>query len=191
MTKSSASTENPWVLDLRAIGLVQGAGTARVHELAITANAPDDTVSGVLHVEPDQQVTLDGRAETVSEGVMVSASISADAHGNCSRCLDEITVPLEATIRELYAYPDSTTAETTDEDEVPRIDDDRIDLAPAVHDELVLAMPTIPLCREDCPGLCPECGEHLDSVGPDHSHEIIDPRWAALAGLLDPKTKEK
>ena len=58
---------------------------------------------------------------------------------------------------------------------------DLIDLEPALRDAVVLALPTNPLCRDDCPGLCPECGAHWDDLPADHSHQQVDPRWAALS----------
>ena len=52
-----------------------------------------------------------------------------------------------------------------------------------MRDAVVLTLPTNPVCRPDCPGLCPECGAHLADLPADHSHEEVDPRWAALANL--------
>jgi uncharacterized protein len=83
-------------------------------------------------------------------------------------------------LTELFAYPHRATEETTDEDEIPRLIDDRIDLEPVVRDAVVLALPQVPLCSPDCAGLCPECGVKWAEVGPDHGHEKIDARWAAL-----------
>ena len=57
---------------------------------------------------------------------------------------------------------------------------DLVDLEPMVRDAVILALPQVPLCREDCPGLCPECGGRRAELGPDHGHETIDPRWAVL-----------
>ncbi len=62
---------------------------------------------------------------------------------------------------------------------------DLIDLEPAVRDAVVLALPTNPLCRDDCPGLCSECGVHWDDLPEDHTHEQTDPRWAALHNLTN------
>ncbi len=135
----------------------------------------------VLAVPRGAEVDLDVRLESVAEGVLVSGRATATAVGECARCLVEIDVPVTAELRELYAYPDSTTAATTDDDEIPRVVDDLIDLEPLVRDELVLTMPLAPLCRADCPGLCAECGERFDDLEPGHSHEILDPRWADLA----------
>ena len=69
------------------------------------------------------------------------------------------------------------------------LQDDLVDLEPLLRDAVVLALPFQPLCRDDCPGLCTECGARL-ADDPDHQHEdAIDPRWAALQGLTD-KTEE-
>lgn len=185
MTDARIHHASPWAINTRAEGLSHRDGPGMSSPLNISAPPPTDTVAGVLEVPPTSTVTVRGRLESVSEGVLVSGTVTADASGTCSRCLRDLTVPLWASFRELYAYPDSLTAETSDPDEIPRIVGDVIDIEPLVHDELVLAMPVIPLCRADCPGLCAQCGELMDSVGPDHRHEILDPRWAALAGLLD------
>ena len=65
------------------------------------------------------------------------------------------------------------------------IQDDLLDLEPPLRDAVVLALPFQPLCREDCPGLCPDCGARLADE-PEHSHEDkIDPRWAALTQLTE------
>ena len=120
---------------------------------------------------------------SVSEGVYVSGTVRGSLTGECGRCLNEINRSFEVSLAELFAYEDSTTEETTDEDEVGRMQGDLIDLEPAVRDAVVLTLPTNPLCRPDCPGLCPDCGVHLDELPADHSHEVGDSRWAALRDL--------
>jgi uncharacterized protein len=146
-------------------------------------DAPVDEPIGLdgLAVPAGHEVELDIRLESVTEGVLVSGTVYADAVGECARCLTEVTQPVEANLRELYAYPGSATDETTDTDELPRVIDDLIDLLPLVRDEITLALPLVPLCRPDCQGLCPECGERFADLEQGHSHEILDPRWAALA----------
>jgi len=57
---------------------------------------------------------------------------------------------------------------------------------PALRDAMVLALPVHPLCREDCPGLCPDCGALWDELPADHDHRQVDSRWAALEGLKAP-----
>lgn len=188
MTNTHLRATSPWVIDTRAIGLTKHDGPGFAHRLDLTGPAPEQTVSGVLEIPAGTPITVTGLMESVAEGVLVSGTASAVATGSCSRCLRDIDVTVDASFREMFAYPESTTAATTDPDEVPRLVDDAVDLAPLIHDELVLAMPTIPVCTPDCPGLCSVCGQRLDSVGPDHRHETIDPRWAALAGFASSET---
>ena len=121
--------------------------------------------------------------ESVSEGVYVSGTVTAAVSGECGRCLRPIDDTLGVRFQELFAYEDSVTDQTTEEDEVGRLQGDLIDLEPMLRDAVVLALPTNPRCREDCPGLCSECGVPLDELPAGHSHEQVDPRWAALSKL--------
>ena len=83
--------------------------------------------------------------------------------------------------QELFVYEDH--APDDEDDEVSTLQDDLVDLEPLLRDAVVLALPFQPLCRDDCPGLCTECGARL-ADDPDHAHDAaIDPRWAALAEL--------
>jgi uncharacterized protein len=76
--------------------------------------------------------------------------------------------------------------EEQDAGELYHLDGDLLDLEPAFRDAVVLALPMSPLCREDCPGLCAECGAPLADAGPGHRHDAAaDPRWAALKQLGD------
>jgi len=177
MTTTRPHHASPWVLDTRPLG--RRPGSMKQYHLS----APVDVPMGieVLAVPTGAEITMDIRLESVSEGVLVSGSATGTALGECARCLTDIEVPVSAELRELYAYPESTTAATTDDDEIPRLVDDLIDLEPLVRDEIVLTMPLAPLCRPDCRGLCAGCGERFDDLEPGHSHEILDPRWADLA----------
>jgi uncharacterized protein len=87
---------------------------------------------------------------------------------------------MEVSFQELYLYESGAADEEADVEE-RFLDGDLLDLEPAFRDVVVLALPLSPLCREDCPGLCPECGARLAEVGPNHEHgDNVDPRWAAL-----------
>jgi uncharacterized protein len=128
-------------------------------------------------------VALDLRFEAVSEGVLVTGSAVAPLTGECARCLDPLTSTLEVSFQELYRYlPDP--GEDEDDGEERFLDGDQLDLEPAFRDAVVLALPLSPLCRDDCPGLCVECGAKLADVGPEHGHgDKVDPRWGLLAKL--------
>ncbi|MCP2170322.1 YceD family protein [Goodfellowiella coeruleoviolacea] len=171
------ATAGPWVIDTRDLG--RRPGTSRTYRRTVPAPAGLGLVD-VIAVPEGADVELDLLVEAVVEGVLVSGTASAATRGECSRCLDPLTDRVTAELTELYAYPESATEATTDEDEVSRIVDDLIDLEPAVRDAVVLALPQVPLCSPDCLGLCPECGGRRADLGPDHGHETIDPRWAAL-----------
>jgi uncharacterized protein len=143
---------------------------------------PDEERIGldVIGVPAGATISLDVRLESVTEGVYVSGTVSAPLTGECSRCLDMLTDHLTVEIGELFAYPHSVTDETTDDDELPRVVDEHVDVEQTVRDAVVLALPLAPLCADDCPGLCPECGERRADLAPDHGHETLDPRWTAL-----------
>jgi uncharacterized protein len=143
--------------------------------------APEHLGLDLIGVPAGAELHLDLRMESVSEGVLVTGSVTAPLQGECGRCLRPITDTVSASIQELYAYEHSTTDETTDEDEVGRLHGDLIDLEPVLRDAVVLALPSHPLCRVDCPGLCPDCGAPLDELPSDHHHRQVDPRWAALS----------
>jgi uncharacterized protein len=176
MTETRPNPASPWVVDTRQ--LVRRPGTMKRFEVTLTS---DDRMGiEVFAVPAGEPVKLNLRLESVVEGVLVSGTVITRAVGECARCLDEFNRPVGADLRELYAYPGSVTAQTTEEDEIPLVVDDMIDLELLVRDEIVVQMPLAPLCRPDCPGLCSICGERLADLEPDHNHEILDPRWAAL-----------
>lgn len=133
-----------------------------------------------IAVPAGRDIELDLRLESVSEGVYVSGTVTAPLAGECARCLDELVDEVVVRIGELFAYPASITDETTDDDELPRVVDEVVDVEQTARDALVLALPMAPLCREDCRGLCPDCGEKRADLPPGHRHETLDPRWAAL-----------
>jgi uncharacterized protein len=121
----------------------------------------------------------------VTEGVFVSGTASASLIGQCARCLDPLTDEIDVAFGELFAYPNSVTDQTTETDELARVVDELVDVEGMVRDAIVLALPLAPVCREDCPGLCPDCGAKWADLGSGHRHETMDPRWAALRARLD------
>ncbi|WP_300406032.1 DUF177 domain-containing protein [Nocardioides sp.] len=171
------------MLDTRELGRRPGSQ----REVSRTVPAPADLGIEVLYVAEGAPVELDLRLEAVMEGVLVTGTATADLEGECVRCLDPIVDELDVSFQELYVYDDSRDsrgqASDEEEDGVSKLEDDLCDLEPLLRDAVVLALPFQPLCEEDCPGLCTECGAQLRD-DPDHSHDApIDPRWAALGSL--------
>ena len=130
-------------------------------------------------------IDLDLRIESVAEGVLVTGSVAALTAGECARCLQPLTGSIDVELTELFAYPDSITDATSDDDELGRVTDDTVDVEQAIVDAVGLTLPLSPLCDPQCPGLCSECGVVLADAEPDHHHDAIDPRWAKLAAMVD------
>jgi len=176
----------PLVLDIKDLGRRPGSMVTRT----LSVEAPEDLGTDVIAIPAGQPLELDLRMESVVEGVLVTGSVRGMATGACVRCLDAVTVPVTAHLQDLFAYADRAehhheVGADDDEDEVREIVGDLIDLEPSLRDAVVPALPFQPVCREDCPGLCSECGAHL-AQDPTHHHEVIDPRWAALQGIAQP-----
>jgi uncharacterized protein len=182
--KRRLDPRNPLVLDTRDLGRRPGS----LQEVTRRIEAPAELGLDMVRVPQGAPLVLELRMESVTEGVLVTGTVTAPVTGECGRCLEPVSDDVHGEVCELFAYPDSLTDTTSDEDEVIRIEDDLIDLEPVVRDTVVLALPATPLCRPDCAGLCPDCGQRLDDAGPEHSHEKLDPRWAALYDKLDDST---
>lgn len=144
--------------------------------------APAHLGNDVLGVPVGTPLELDLRLESVVEGVLVSGTVSGTASGECVRCLDPVTVPVVVDLQELFAHAGHEVEEDDDTEPLPEMDGDLADLEPVVRDAVVLALPLQPLCQDDCPGLCPQCGARL-ADDPEHGHDVVDARWEALRGL--------
>ena len=186
MTASSAlDPRAPLVLDTRELGRRPGA----MRHVRRSLDAPQGWELELVRVPPASVVDLDLRLESVVDGVLVTGSVEVTVTAECGRCLDPLSDRVAVDVQELFAY------EPTDpDDEQPLLVGDFIDIEPLVRDAVVLGLPLNPTCSSDCPGLCSTCGVRLADVAPDHAHEDLDPRFAALAQLtantIDPQSTE-
>jgi uncharacterized protein len=157
-------------LHIQVKDLIQKPGTMKELELIHSLEYPLGT--DVIAVPKGTELKLSVRLESVHEGMLVTVSGLAVADTECSRCLDPMQEDIEIELQELFHY------QPQEEDDFV-IQQDRVDLEQALIDAVVPNLPIKPLCSEDCPGLCADCGEKLD-VG-THIHEKpIDPRFDAL-----------
>ena len=176
------------MLDTRELGRRPGSQ----REVSRTVPAPADLGIEVLRVPEGSPVELDLRLEAVMEGVLVTGTAHGRARGRVR------AVPGADLRRDRGRGSRSCSSTTTsdhrhgsdaEDDEVSRLEDDLLDLEPLLRDAVVLALPFQPLCQDDCPGLCTECGARL-ADDPDHAHDApIDPRWAS-AGRARSRTTE-
>ena len=120
-----------------------------------------------MRVVPGTELPIDVTITSVDDGVLVRAHTDVDIDGECVRCLDELTRHYPVDVDELFFEPKAAQRLRNEQDEEA---EDR------------------PLCKPDCQGLCPGCGEKWEDLPEDHEHVVIDPRLAGLSGLLDQLT---
>ena len=120
-------------------------------------------------------------ATRTSEGVYLSGTLASTLIGECVRCLEAATIPIELQMDDLFYYPPHTAPEG----EYAIGEDGFVDLAPLVRELSLLEMPIQPTCRPDCQGLCMECGQNLNEGDCGCEPDPIDPRMSALQQLLD------
>jgi uncharacterized protein len=137
-----------------------------------------------VHLPPDldlADVIGTARVTRTAQGLLVQVRMAGTTITECSRCLGEASQRLEIDFTELYAFtPNSVTESGL---YVPETG--ILDLAPIVREEMVLATPINALCRPDCKGLCPVCGENLNENPHTHDEPPADPRLEGLRQLLD------
>jgi uncharacterized protein len=131
-----------------------------------------------------------------SSGAVLELAFDVSLHGPCFRCLADAELPLSLRLREYHAggaagrgggrrEDQGATKPEGEEDRSEYLDDDRLDLSAWARDAIALALPDQILCRPDCAGLCPVCGEDLNAEPHEHADERADPRWAALEALRE------
>ena len=164
----------PLVIDTRDLPRRPGSS----HHIQREVPSPSDLGSGLFAVATGEPIALDVLLESVVEGVLVTAEVSATVSGECGYCLEPDESVLDVSVRELFTYEPPERAEPDgnpyDDEAVSPLVDDLADLEPAFRDAIVLALPFSRLCDDDCPRLAAV----LEKVTPED--ERIDPRWEAL-----------
>ncbi|MFT3877707.1 MAG: DUF177 domain-containing protein [Propioniciclava sp.] len=174
MTNRSIDPRSGLVFDIREFGHRAGGSKEIVNE----APAPEGIGNAVIGVPTESPIRLEVRLEGVGDGVLATGVAVVQLRGECARCLTEIDADAEIDLQELFLFP----GVDPDDAEASRVEAEMIDLEPVIRDAAMLDLPFIPLCSDDCAGLCLTCGANLNA-DPDHDHgEAIDPRWAGLTG---------
>jgi uncharacterized protein len=184
--ESVISRENSSPLIVGVRDLEHRPGTMRRLEEVVPA--PKDFGNALIGAPEGSDIDLDLRLESVHDGILVSGTAVVAVHGECSRCLDPIDYDLDVDVQELYVFDSATDGgEEAEDDQMYDVRDETIDLEPMLRDAVITQLPFQPVCREDCRGLCAQCGARLED-DPGHHHEVLDPRWSALSGLLEQDT---
>lgn len=145
-----------------------------------------ETEFAVPGVRVDDDLYLDYirgplRLSRTKEGILAQGHLAVGVQSECSRCLDPVSRDVEVEVEELYSYP------AQDDMEFSVGEDMVLDLGPLLRAEVLILCARGLLCREDCKGLCPECGSNLNYEVCDCADDEIDPRLAGLKELLDRK----
>ena len=168
------------IIDLANVGTTSKKIELVFDPAEIDLDGEDVTLTGKTEFSGETQ-RIDGKAH-------VRGTINADVSLDCTRCLEPIAKHIDVSFDDVFVdsseEPDADEieigAEELDEALVP---DGQIDMAEVVREQILLALPIQVLCREDCKGLCPQCGANRNLIDCKCADDEIDPRWAALKSL--------
>jgi uncharacterized protein len=153
--------------------LLQETGRRR----AVVLEATVDWRVELSRVDPETPLVVEVSLESLPTGLLIRGSTAARMIHSCHRCVTEWAEEVQAEVAELLG---------TDPDDEYRLDGDVADIEDPVRDAVLLTVPLVPMCREDCAGLCSVCGADLNTgTCPGHEDEPDTP-FAALRGLLEP-----
>jgi len=149
---------------------------------------PDDLNPLDERVRLVAAATVTGKVRRARNEVFVNGHVDTRVQVECDRCLQPIELPVAAEFALEYItgseYETSAAAELTEAElSVSVFDGKAIEVDEIVKEQILLAVPTRMLCREDCEGICPECGTDRNTGSCDCVTKDIDPRWAALKNL--------
>jgi len=161
------------VIDLTRLSLRSGEGK----RLEMPVEPEPFELGGQTYVAAPRAPRVRLEVSRQAGGFAFHLTFAVHLEGPCMRCLEPAALDLEVEAREV------DQAATEDEElRSPYVVEDDLDIGRWAHDATLLAMPTTFLCRPECLGLCPVCGESLNDAAPGaHDHEKpTDSRWAAL-----------
>ncbi len=120
------------------------------------------------------------------KGILVQGEMTSSMKGTCNRCLRTVNYPISFKLEEEFfpvidivsGLPLQTTPQsfTIDKDHI-------LDLSDALNQYMIMALPMKLLCREDCAGICPSCGQNLNNGGCNCADQVHDHRWSKLVHL--------
>lgn len=125
-------------------------------------------------------VKLKGKIQNVAQIVTLKAVAYVAMETFCSRCAEGVSLRLEVPVEHILVR----SLESEENDEFIVVENMRLDIKQLTLEDIYFALPSKILCREDCKGLCSQCGANLNE-GPCSCKKEIDPRFEVLLGLLD------
>jgi uncharacterized protein len=165
-----------------------------VHELALRSLPIDERYdAGELPLEhPDVEsvgpLHVTGQARLAGPDIALQLHVAGEVHPRCARCLEPVTVQLDRDYRLVYHPVSELAAEEdveirTADTEVGFFRGEGVELDDVVREQVLLSLPMRTICREECRGICPNCGKNLNSGPCGCVRSEVDERWRALAAL--------
>jgi uncharacterized protein len=150
---------------------------------------PEDLNPVDERIDVIETATIAGKVRLAAKEVFVNGHVETRAKAECDRCLQPVEIPVNADFALEYIpgseYESTDVVELTEDQlSVAVFDGEGIDVDEIVKEQIVLAVPTRVLCRENCKGICPECGADRNTSDCSCTTNDIDPRWAALKKLI-------
>ena len=190
--------DSPWAVSVAQVASRPGQSK----EIDATFPAPSGIGDEIVGVDAGADVAVVGSFDSIVDGLILNARISAPVHAECTRCLKPIDEDWPVDVTVFFPYEsgqdkangkggkskkddeiDIIAGEDESEDTYPLLENGAFaDIEAMIRDTLVESLPLQPLCRPDCRGLCSQCGADLNE-DPDHHHDVTDIRFAGLAGL--------
>jgi uncharacterized protein len=175
-----------------------------LHDLEVkTVDIAENFAPGKIDFGEDTKqsgdLKVNGRAELIEENhggknmvrdIRLVGDFAGKFESACSRCLDPVTTELKQDFDLLYrplraGKQGEEVSISEAETEIGFYQGEGLDTADAVREQVLLAMPAKPLCRQDCKGLCPSCGQNLNTSKCSCAEQRQDGRWSALEGIRD------
>ena len=153
--------------------LLHHPASRRPERIAIPGSELGGTAGARLSAAP---LTIQVMLEHIPEGIVVHGHISGEYESECSRCLTPVRGTFTVPVREMFERAPI-------DGETYQLEGEEVDLELPVRDAVLLDLPQKPLCRDDCAGLCPECGVDHNETDCQCDLNPPDPRWDALRAL--------
>lgn len=127
-----------------------------------------------------ENVNVEGLGISEKDVILIEASVKTKLKLNCSRCLDTFIYPIDIDIEERF----TKSKELQDDEELIFVEDDTLDIIQIVENCIISTLPIKRLCKEDCKGLCPECGVNKNVENCNCIDYDVDIRLAKLRELF-------
>jgi uncharacterized protein len=156
--------------------------SAGIHRYRFTSHATDLG----LDQEFKSAVVVDATLERAATRLYLTSRVQTEGRFICDRCVEPFSLHLESSYSMVYVT-DRTESDGMDPSEMQVIPPDLavIDLSEDVRQTVILAVPFKLLCREDCRGLCPQCGRNLNNGRCGCVDQVTDSRWDKLRLLRE------